>query len=149
VTALHAVFADASAWIASIEPRQAHHDATLETRRALVADGVQLVTTDLVLAETHAMLIRHRGPSAGLQLLDEVSDDPRWTVLQVDTDLQAGAVDHWLRVFRDQPFGLCDAVSFEAMRRERITRAFTLDTHFAVAGYEMLPAPRKRAAPRR
>jgi len=141
---VNAVFVDASAWISSIEPRQKHHEATLEARERLVDEGADLVTTNLVLAETHALLIRHRGPRAGLQLLDEVEADSQYTVLQVDLGIHTDAVDHWLRVFRDQPFSLCDAVSFEVMRREHIPRAFTLDRHFAVAGYEMLPAPRRR-----
>ncbi len=142
--AVSAVFVDASAWIASVESRQAHHDATLEVRTGLVEAGVEFLTTNLVLAETHAMLTRHRGPLAGLQLLDGVEADPQYTVLDVNLELQDAAVDHWLRVFRDQAFSLCDAVSFEVMRREGITRAFTLDHHFAVAGFAMLPAPRHR-----
>lgn len=141
---MSAVFVDASAWIASIEPRQEFHAATREARRQLVDEAADFTTTSLVLAETHAMLTRHRGPRAGLRLLDEIDADPRYTVVQVDLALHDAAVDHWLRAFRDQPFSLCDAVSFEVMRREHIPRAFTLDQHFAVAGFEMLPAPRRR-----
>ena len=146
---MNAVFLDTSAWLASVDPRQAQHADAQEERLALVASGDRLVTTHLVVAELHAMVTRDRGPRAGLQLLDEIDADPRYTVLAVDLGLHEAAVDHWLRVFRDQPFSLCDAVSFEVMRREHIARAFTLDQHFAVAGYEVLPAPRRRAAPRR
>ena len=31
-----------------------------------------------------------------------------------------------------------NAVSFEVMRRERITHALTFDRHFSLAGYEIL-----------
>ncbi len=140
--ARNAAFLDASAWIASLDARQEHHEAALSERNRLVDEGAALVTTNLVLAETHSLLIRHAGPRAGLLFLDRIQADSQYTVLQVDAALQADAVDHWLRPLRDQPFSLCDAASFEVMRRERIGRAFTLDAHFAVAGYEMLPAPR-------
>jgi predicted nucleic acid-binding protein len=33
---------------------------------------------------------------------------------------------------------LCDAVSFEVMRRERITSALATDRHFAVAGFDIV-----------
>lgn len=146
---MNAVFLDTSGWLASLDPRQAQHDEALTERLAIIESGADLVTTNLVLAETHAMLTRDRGPRAGLQLLDDVEADSQYTVLQVDLGIHTDAVDHWLRVFRDQPFSLCDAVSFEVMRREQIPRAFTLDTHFALAGFEMLPAPPRRPARRR
>jgi predicted nucleic acid-binding protein len=138
-----AVFSDTSAWLASLDPRQAQHAEAREERRGLAESGTAFVTTNLVLAELHAMLTRDRGPIAGLRLLDDLRADPRYTVLRVDRAIESAAVDRWLRVFSNQPFSLCDAVSFEVMRREGIRRAFTLDQHFAVAGFEMLPVPRR------
>jgi len=49
-------------------------------------------------------------------------------------------VDGWLRRFRDQRLSLADAVSFEVMRSRRIRDALTLDSHFALAGFRMVPA---------
>ena len=48
------------------------------------------------------------------------------------------AVEHWLRPYRDQAFSLCDAVSFEVMKREGITRAVSIDRHFVTAGFEIV-----------
>lgn len=45
----------------------------------------------------------------------------------------------WLDRFHDQPFSLTDAVSFELMRRERVTHAFAFDPHFVTAGFELVP----------
>jgi predicted nucleic acid-binding protein len=145
---VNAVFLDTSGWLASLDPRQAQHAESLEERLALVASDARFVTTHLVVAELHAMVTRDRGPRAGVRLLDEADTDPSYTVLYVDPALHAAAVDRWLRVFRDQPFSLCDAISFEVMRREGIREAFTLDHHFAVAGFTMLPTPRRAKKPR-
>jgi predicted nucleic acid-binding protein len=40
--------------------------------------------------------------------------------------------------FSDQDFSLIDLVSFEVMRRSRVTHAFAFDRHFAIAGFELL-----------
>jgi predicted nucleic acid-binding protein len=40
--------------------------------------------------------------------------------------------------FGDQRFSLTNAVSFEVMRRLRLSRAFAFDHHFVVAGFEPL-----------
>jgi predicted nucleic acid-binding protein len=44
----------------------------------------------------------------------------------------------WLNRFPDQRFSLIDAVSFEVMRRERLTSAFAFDRQFEVEGFELL-----------
>mgnify|MGYP001367725923 FL=1 len=149
---MNTVFADASAWVASGNPKEERHQEARETRSTLVEEGATLLTTNLVLAEVHALVSRAGGSRAGLELLDTVYADPQYAVLHVDRELESAATDRWLRVFRDQPFSLCDAISFEVMRREGIREAFTLDHHFAVAGFTMLPAPRRSprsAKPRR
>lgn len=48
------------------------------------------------------------------------------------------AVARWLVRFPDQRFSLTDAVSFEVMRRERVTHAFAFDKHFETAGFKLL-----------
>jgi len=55
-----------------------------------------------------------------------------------DDGLVGDALTNWIHRFTDQRFTLCDAVSFEVMRRERITTALALDRHFASAGYRTL-----------
>lgn len=37
-----------------------------------------------------------------------------------------------------QRFSLVDSVSFEVMRRERLSQAFAFDKHFEVPGFELL-----------
>ena len=146
---MNAAFADTSAWLAAQNPRLEDHEATLEQLAAFEKDGIRIITTGFVVAEMHAMLLRRQGPAAALEFLDGVDADPSCDVVDVDGELVSAATDRWLRVFRDRPFSLCDAVSFEVMRREGIRQAFTLDHHFAVAGFAMLPAPRRPAKRRR
>ena len=48
------------------------------------------------------------------------------------------ALSAWLERFRDQRFSLTDAVSFEVVRRERLTTPFAFDRDFATAGFAPL-----------
>lgn len=133
-----AVFADTSGWLPVVIAREAHHAAAVEAYARLVKRGARVVTTNLVVAEMHALVVRERGAEAGVGLLDRLYTDPAHEVRFVDRELEASATDRWLRVFRERRFSLTDAVSFEVMRRESIRAAFALDRHFAVAGYELL-----------
>ena len=131
-------FADTSGWFPVVNPRDARHREASEVYMRLVRRGTRVVTTNLVVAELHALVTRARGPAASLELLDRLYVDPLHEVRFVDRDLEAAATDRWLRPFRDQRFSLTDAVSFEVMRREGIRRALALDRHFTVAGFELL-----------
>ena len=64
--------------------------------------------------------------------------DAGYEWLDVPADVVSGAIPNWLERFRDQRFSLTDAVSFELMKRERLTRAFAFDRQFVTAGYELL-----------
>ena len=131
-------FADTSAWLPVLLAREERHADAVRTYAGLIKRRTQLVTTNLVVAELHALMVRSRGAEAGVEMLDRLYSDPSHDVRFVDRDLEAAAVDRWLRVFKGQRLSLADAVSFEVMRREGIRAAFALDRHFAVAGYELL-----------
>jgi predicted nucleic acid-binding protein len=67
-----------------------------------------------------------------------VRRDPQHDVIQVDAALESEAVERWMRARADKTYSLCDAVSFEVMRREKISKALAYDRHFASAGYQIL-----------
>jgi predicted nucleic acid-binding protein len=96
------------------------------------------VTTPFVVAETHAMVLRRRGPRAGQEFLRAALGGSHVRVVHATPELMASAVTEWVMHFADQRFSLCDAVSFEVMRRERIRRVLTRDRHFATAGFEIV-----------
>ncbi len=134
-----AVFVDTSGWLAAASSRENRHAEAVAAYGDLARRLVPLVTTNLVLAEMHALVVRARGAETGCALLDAVYADPAYRVITVTRELESAAVDRWLRPFRDRRFSLTDALSFEVMRSEGIEEALALDHHFEVAGYRILP----------
>lgn len=134
-----AVFLDTSGWFAALSPKEAKHGPALAAYRESIEGGDQLVTTNLVVAEMQILLMRFRGADEGLRFIDSLYQDPTHDVLFVDRELERTAVDRWLRKFRDQRLSLADAVSFEVMRSRRIKQVLTLDDHFELAGFELVP----------
>ncbi len=143
-----AVFVDTSGWLAAANPREKTHAEAAAAYDSLVERRARLVTTNLVVAEMHILTVRERGAVAGCALLDAIYADPLYTVIAVSRELEAEATDRWLRPYRDQSFSLAEAASFEVMRREKISEAFALDHHFAIAGYKLIPAPRTKGVRR-
>lgn len=110
----------------------------MQTARQVRAGGRRFLGSVLVLAEFHRLLVQDRGAATARELLVELLRDPFYEWHGVSTELVEAALSRWLMRFGDQPFTLTDAVSFELMRRERLSHAFAFDHHFVMAGFQLL-----------
>jgi predicted nucleic acid-binding protein len=137
------LFLDTAGWFAALSPRERGHDIARETYADAIRRGELVVTTPLVVAETHTLIVRWRGPRGGTLFLETVFETGAHLVVSLDDQLIDAAL-RWIRRFADKPLSLADAVSFAVMGRERITRALTFDRHFADAGFEILKLPRNK-----
>lgn len=140
----HEVFVDTSAWYPALVRNHADHGALAAALRERVAQGQRVVTTNLVVAETHALLLHRVGRDPALNFVRTVHEPPI-LVVESTRDIEERAVALYLDRYRDQSFSLTDAVSFAVMKERRITDALTLDRHFVAAGFRMHPAPLIRA----
>jgi predicted nucleic acid-binding protein len=131
-------FLDASGWFAALSPRDQYHGSAAPFYQDLLGGRRRIVTTNLVIAEVHSLLVR-TSADTGVRFLDRLYSDPRHEVIWASRDLERAAVDRWLRPFLKVRFSLTDAVSFEVMRLQGVKRAFSYDRHFVAAGFEMVP----------
>jgi predicted nucleic acid-binding protein len=134
------LFVDSSAWYPLARTSHADHARLATALTARVGRKVRIVTTNLVVAESHALILARSDPNTARRFLREVRSPPIEIVVS-DAALESRAVTHWIEKFRDQPFSMTDAVSFEVMKSRGIREALTLDGHFAVAGFTMVPSP--------
>jgi predicted nucleic acid-binding protein len=132
------IFVDTSAWYPLAVRRDPAHGAVAGVLRERVRRGVRVVTTNLVVAETHALLLRRTTQAAALAFVGQVGRPPNLVVYSTP-DLDARAVTDWLEPYDDQDFSLADAVSFAVMSERGIADALTLDRHFVGAGFRALP----------
>jgi len=96
--------------------------------------GVTVVSTNLVLAESHALIMRRIGREVAHSFLSSARAAPNQVVYS-SRELEERAEEGWLRRFDDQDVSLTDAVSFAIMVERGIGEALTLDRHFEIAGF--------------
>ena len=128
------LFVDSSAWYPLARTSHPDHEALAGALRERVAAGARVVTTNLVIAESHALILSLAGPAAALAFLNQVRLPPN-DIVYSDQDVESRAITVWLSKYSDQTFSLADAVSFEVMKSRGIRDALTLDSHFAMAGF--------------
>jgi uncharacterized protein len=132
------VFVDAGAWIAIVNQRDDFHSEASVSYGRLLHERRPLVTTNLVIAEAHAMIRRYSGHLTAIQFLDSTRQSGRLTKVYSDAALEAEA-EKLLRRYADQDFSLTDAVSFAVMQQRGISEAFGFGHHFATVGFLVLP----------
>lgn len=137
---LHRVFVDTSAFFAlstSIDTNYQHAQRMMERLRRERADGL---TTNAVVAETHALLLARLRKRLG-------AAESRKRALQATERIYAGAISIeriseaderaalvLLARYADQDFTFTDATSFAVMHRLGIRVTFTFDDDFGRAG---------------
>lgn len=133
------LFVDTSAWYAMAVRNDPSHAAVVLAVRRLVRGKRRIVTTNLVIAESHALLMRRVHRRAALAFLEAVVQEPNVIVFSTP-EREARAKHDWLDQYDDQDFSLTDAVSFAVMSERRIKTALALDVHFRTAGFTVVPS---------
>jgi predicted nucleic acid-binding protein len=132
------VFVDSSAWYPLVDARHPDHPGLAKALRDRVRAGARVVTTNLVLAESHALVLRRVHRAAALAFVRTVSRPPN-VVVASTADTEARAVSDWLAKFDDLDLSFADAASFAVMAERGIREALTLDQHYAAAGFVIVP----------
>lgn len=96
----------------------------------------QLVTTNFVLAETHALVLARRNRFLAARVLAEIDASPTLVVRAEEGDERRAR--EIIERYADKAFSLTDAISFAVMERLRIGVALTFDRHFAQYGFAVL-----------
>jgi predicted nucleic acid-binding protein len=132
------LFVDASAWYPLARPTHHDHELLARVFDQAIRRGTRMVTTNLVVAEAHALLLRRTSRDIALAFLQAVRE-PRNVMVTSTPELESAAVRDWLERYNDHDFSFADAVSFAVMAERGIREALTLDRHFAAAGFRMVP----------
>src|SRR5205085_511526 len=114
------VFVDTSAWYPIVVRSHPDHRRLADALRTQVAARRRVVTTNLVVAETHALLNIRVNAAAALAFYRAVRTRPNEVVISTE-GIEQRAGDDWLERYPDQGFSLTDAVSFVVMKERRIS----------------------------
>ena len=127
------VLVDTSAFFALISSSDANHRQAVEASKQMRR---QPITTNFIVAETHALCLRRLGRDSALRFLNNVNDRLA-TLVRVSEEDEHRALEIIVS-HTDKDYSLTDATSFAIMERLRIDAAFTFDRHFAQFGFVVL-----------
>lgn len=129
---------DTGALLALASSRDQYHERAVSIEARFRRAGGQWIGSTFVLAEFHGHLLRRAGGVVARRAISALLRDPAFQWRDASAELVDRAVAQWLDRYADQRFSLTDAVTFEIMRAERVTRAFAFDRDFVTAGFRLL-----------
>ena len=129
---------DTGALLALASARDQYHARAVAAEARARAMGGRWVASTLVLAELHGHLIQRTDVRRARAIVAGLLRDDAFEWHDATAALVTDAIERWMVRFADQRFSLTDAVTFELMRRERLTVAFAFDRDFVTAGYALL-----------
>jgi hypothetical protein len=135
---LEDTFVDSSGWIALADKDDLHHKEAASSYPSIFRNHKTLVTSNLVIAETHIVLLKELGHNAAIEFLERIKASPRILKIFSNENIETEA-EGILVKYVDQDFSYTDAVSFVIMKKQKIRKAFSFDKHFVTAGFINIP----------
>jgi predicted nucleic acid-binding protein len=136
------LFVDSGAWLAFFSARDNHHAEADRLIRYALGHRLPLVTSDLVLAEVHRLLLFRAGIRPAAVALERIDASPGVSVHFADEGVHRDA-RAWLERLDDQVLTYTDATSFALMKAHGCTHALSFDHHFTVAGFTLWQPARR------
>jgi predicted nucleic acid-binding protein len=128
------VFVDSGGFFALLVPQDHSHAAALDVFARAELEHWSLVTTNIVVIETYALLLARTRPGrlAAIGFLDALQDSGVRIerVRRVDEE----GAETLVRMHEDKDYSLCDALSFVVMERLGIGEAVAYDRNFQQYG---------------
>src|SRR3954464_2903166 len=113
------VFIDSSAYLAIAYSRDHYYGIAHAIAERLYAERWQFVTSNFVVAETHALLLSRVNRMVAATVLRQIDASPTVLIrVTVEDEQRARAI---IAQYRDKDFSLTDATSFAIMERLGIT----------------------------
>jgi predicted nucleic acid-binding protein len=129
------VFVDTGAFVGLLSAADGHHDEADALFRAAARDRVRLLTTNLVVAEVHRLVLFEVGIAAAFAAVTHMTESALLEIVYSGPDHHPHALA-WLKKLSDQRITYTDAMSFAVMARAHCRVAMTFDSDFEIAGYE-------------
>ncbi len=104
--------------------------------RAAVASKNRLLSTNLVLAEIHRLLLYRAGSRAAAAALETIEASPLVKIEFAGVS-HHGAAKKWMEKLSDHAISYTDAVSFAVMESTQCLQVMTYDHHFQLAGFDL------------
>lgn len=129
------IMVDTSAVYALIDRSDDLHEKAKNLFKKLSEKDVDLILTNFILAETHALILSRIGHELAREWLKNLV----WKIERVKEEDEKRAREIII-AYKDKSFSYTDATTFAVMERLKLNVALAFDNHFTQFGWQCLDA---------
>ena len=130
------LFVDSCAWLAFFSARDRLHAEADRLMRVAVEKRLPLLTSNLVVAEVHRLLLFRAGIAPARKAIEQM-EASSLVVMKFADQKAHRAAQAWLSKLGDQVISYADATSFALMEASRCDVAFSFDSDFRIGGFSL------------
>lgn len=140
------VFVDSAAWISLLVEVDDHHPPMVGQWRELLGAGAGFVTSSDVCSETITYLRYKIGYRSAVSFHESIQAAQAKGRLLIEWVTPSIFDEAWklFRQYDDRKLSMVDCTSFVICRKRRIETVLTLDKHFLIAGFDVIPRDQVR-----
>jgi predicted nucleic acid-binding protein len=132
------IYIDTGAFLARHLGQDQYHERAIAFWDAIDKKRESCFTSNFVLDETFTLLGRRAGYTFAAERAQNIYASKLLSILRPTRNDEIKAIELFQK-FAEYEVSFTDCISFVLMRRERIKRVFSFDTHFKWAGFKVCP----------
>lgn len=132
------IFIDTGAFLARYLTKDQYHPKAIGFWNEIKKKRDACFTSNFVLDETFTLLGRRAGYDFAAQRATSIYASKLFTILRPTRIDEVKAIDFFQK-FADQNVSFTDCITFVLLRKEKIKRVFSFDSHFQWAGFKLCP----------
>lgn len=129
------IFIDTGAFISKFIRKDQFFDISIRSWKELDYSREKCFTSNFVLNETFTLLARKTSYGFSCQRARNIYASEQLEILHPDYQDEIDAITLFGK-YSELHVSFTDCISFVLMRKKRIKKAFTFNSHFSMAGYE-------------
>jgi len=128
------IFVDTSAWLALNDRNDRHHKDSITKTATIKSKKIGLITSDYVIDESLTIIRFRVSHEAAVLFGESVFNSNIIQSVNIAEDDKYASCELFKR-YRDRQFSFTDCTSFILMRRLKLDKCFTFDSHFSQMGF--------------
>jgi len=134
------IFVDTGAFVGRCIERDQYHQIAVDYWAELARRRLRCYTSSFVLDEAFTLIGRIAGNNFAAERARNIYASRSMEILRPDASVETEALEFFTKD-ADKDVSYTDCISFVLMKRARLRRVFSFDSHFAHAGFVVVPPP--------
>ncbi len=131
------ILVDTWGWCALANKKDAFHEIASKIDEILIGEGYRYITTNFILCETYTLIRNNATHKIAVEFGEGIEISKKAGLIEIIHITPEIENEAWkiFKKYDDKTFSFTDCTTFAVMKQQKLTEAFTNDSHFVQFGF--------------